>query len=461
MLKVVSRWLTRTPTLDLVDRRNAPFMQVLMILVGTLLPLNKALYLYVTHTGGTKTPSPLLPVDLATDVLIVLSAWAGVWLIRRGRFRTSVMQFLSVLLVCMAGAYAAIGMGLGNLSFDPIPLLVLAVAGLVMGRRMLWITLAALIAILLLCLCLSLLADPASGSATSTLTGKLISMSVIYVLVTILLDRTVAALRDALAESQAHREQLIHANARLEQEAIEHERSRGQLIHAKKMEAVGMLASGVAHDFGNVLSVVLGQAERREYIADRGIQALVNAMQDIEFAARRALAINRKLLNLGRQEIASPEVFDLRLALESSLPLVRQLFDADVSIELDNDQHAMPVLFDQGRFELLLLNIASNARDAMPEGGLFRIATRLSPDGRYAMLRLEDTGTGMSPDIQQQAFDVFFTTKPKGSGTGLGLSMVRDMVEEANGRIQIDPAYRAGCAIVMTLPLAGPLHNAS
>lgn len=461
MLKTLSQWLNRPPVRDPVDRRNAPFMQALMLLIGTLLPLNKALYLYVTHaSGAARMRAPLLPIDLATDLLIVISAWTGFWMIRRGRFRISVIQFLAVLLVCMAMAYVGVGMGMGELSFDPIPLLILAVAGLVMGRRLLWLTLVALLGILALCLGANLLANSAMGGAQSTLMGKLISMAVIYVLVTILLDRTVAALRDALAESQAHREHLLLANERLKQEAIERERAREQLIHAKKMEAVGLLASGVAHDFDNVLSVVLGHAERRERIADRGMQALIEAMQDIEFAARRALAINRKLLNLSRQEVASPEVLDIRLALAAALPLVKQMFPADIEVTLENDTHAIPVLFDQGRFELLLLNVASNARDAMPNGGSFRLISELWPKSRHAMLRLEDTGTGMSRSVQEQAFDVFFTTKPKGSGTGLGLSMVRDMVREAGGDIRIDPDHHPGCAFVITLPLAESGQNA-
>lgn len=453
MLKATSNWLKRAPADDPVDRRNAPFVQVLLILFGTLIPLNKGLYLYAGHPAVWHDGAPLLWVDLATDVLIVLSAWTGVYLVRQGRFRAGVTQFLSVLLLSMAAAYAGLVLSATNLSFDPMPLLLLAVAGLVMGRRTLWMTLAALLLILALCLALSLATGAKTADAGPSLAGRLFSMAVIYLLISIVLDRTVTALRDSLAESQAHRRDLIQANLRLEAEKAERERTREQLIQAKKVEAIGMLASGVAHDFDNVLSVVLGYTGRRERIADSGEQALVGALENVEVAARRALAINRKLLNLGRQEVYSPEILDLPSALRSTLPMVRQLFSHSVRVDPILDSGPLPVLFDAGRFELLVLNIASNARDAMPQGGSFTITAARSANGMDAEIHLRDTGEGMSPAVQQRVFESFFTTKPRGHGTGLGLSMVRDMVDEAGGHIRIDSVAGAGCTIVVTLPL--------
>lgn len=447
------KWLMQAPVTDPVDRRNAPFVQVLLILIGILVPLNKAYYLYAVLSRNGASPTPGLMVDLITDVLITVAAWGGVWLIRQGRFRLGVVLFLGILLLCMAAAYASIGMGANNLTFDPIPLLILAIAGLVLGRRMLWTALVVLLSILILCLLLSVWAPQAEGAITA-MAGRLLSMAVIYLLITILLDRTVAALRNSLAESEAQRGELMLVNMRLQHEIAERDRAREQLIHAQKMEVVGRLASGVAHDFDNILSVVLGHARRRDRIADRGKQALVDALEDIELAARRGLAVNRKLLNLSRQEVSNPDVFDMMQALSETMPMLQQLFNHDVQVELRIIPTPLPIFFDRGRFELLLLNIASNARDAMPEGGQFHLTASKTEDGQHAELILTDTGSGMPVSVRERAFDPFFTTKPSGSGTGLGLSMARDMVVDAGGSIRVDSEPGAGCTIRITFPLA-------
>ncbi|HEX7804086.1 MAG TPA: ATP-binding protein [Pseudoxanthomonas sp.] len=443
----------QAPVTDPVDRRNAPFVQVLLILIGILVPLNKAYYLYAVLSRNGASVSPGLAVDLVTDVLIAAAAWSGVWLIRQGRFRQGVMLFLGVLLLCMAVAYASIGMGANNLTFDPIPLLILAIAGLVLGRRMLWTALAVLLSILALCLLLGIWAVQAEGAAAA-MAGKLLSMAVIYLLITILLDRTVAALRNSLAESEAQRGELMLVNMRLQHEIAERDRAREQLIHAQKIEAVGRLASGVAHDFDNILSVVLGHAMRRERIADQGKQALVNALEDVELAARRGLSVNRKLLNLSRQEVSDPSVFDMMQVLSETLPMLKQLFNDDVRIELEEAPTPLPIFFDRERFELILLNIASNACDAMPEGGRFHLTAIKTKDERHAELMLTDTGSGMPASVRDRVFDPFFTTKPSGSGTGLGLSMVHDMVVDAGGSIRVDSEPGVGCTICITLPLA-------
>ncbi|MEL1266150.1 sensor histidine kinase [Pseudoxanthomonas putridarboris] len=452
MGNTIRHWLTQVPVNDPVDHRNAPFVQLLMMFIGTFVPLNKVLFLYATLSRHA-TPPAWLAVDLTTDALIVAAAWTGVWLIRQGRFRQGVTLFLGVLLLCLGAAYASAGMD--NLGLDPIPLLLLAIAGLVMGRRALWITLAVLLSILAACLLLDVLrATQRDGAAPAAMAGKLVSMTIVYLLVAILLDRTVAALRASLEESNARGRELELANERLRHEIVQRERAREQLIHAQKVEATGRLASGVAHDFDNILSVVLGHAARRERIADRGPQALLDALEDVELAARRALAINRKLLNLSRQEVSRPEVFDALQALRDMLPMLRQLFAADIRVRLEGDAGPLPILLDRGRFELMLLNIAANARDAMPDGGDFRILAQRAADAQHLELALSDSGVGMPEAVRERIFDAFFTTKPSGSGTGLGLSMVRDMVIEAGGGIHAESVPGQGSTLRIVLPLA-------
>lgn len=449
-------WLNGAPVTNPVDRRNAPFLQLLLLFFGIFVPINKAIYLYAVFGGSGQAPRPgilRLSADLGTDILLVASAWIALWLIRRGRFRHGMMLFLAVASVCVGIAYASVG--LAQVGLDPIPLVLLSLAGLVMGRRSLWLVLASLAAMLLACVALDMFrADPGAPAATI---GKAISIAGIWLIITLVLDRTVAALRNSLEESEQRGRSLEQAYLRLQEETAERERTREQLIHSQKMDAAGRLASGLAHDFNNVLSVITGHAQQRDRLAtDGGTPALVSALEGVELAARRATAISRKLLNFSRREIARPETFDAGAALQELQPMLRQLLGRRIRLLLERPEAPLPIHMDRNHFELAILNIAGNSRDAIPETGTFRAVASCDAGAGTFTLVLNDDGPGMPESVRACAFDPFFTTKPSGEGTGLGLSVVRDMVANAGGTIAIDCPPTGGTAVRITLALAPP-----
>lgn len=455
-LNILKRWLFSAPVDDPVDRRNTPFLQVLLIFLGIFIPLNKSLFLYAVLGGQWSGPianSRALVVDLSTDVLMTFAMWTSLWLIRAGRFRWSLQLFLGVVLLSMAASYIATG--LAGLPFDPMPMILLALGGLILGRRALWLTFSALVMILAATLILdySRLALGADTMQVGGL-GKALSLAGVWFVIAIIFDRTVAALRHSLDESNARGRELELAYRQLQEEIRERERTHGQLIHAQKMEAIGRLVSGAAHDFNNVLSIVLGYAAQRDRLAEGGAKALYEAMEAVDIAAKRALAISRRLLDFSRQEVANPEVFDVRLLLQELLPMLKQLFGSRVRLRLDCADGALPVRMDVDHFELAIINIAANSRDAITDSGTFHIQAERS-DEAWVCLTCSDDGAGMSEDVRTQAFEAFFTTKPSGMGTGLGLSVVRDMILEAGGKIELDTQPKRGTIVRILLPLAG------
>ncbi|WP_296253039.1 ATP-binding protein [uncultured Stenotrophomonas sp.] len=450
----ISRWLNNTPIINAVDRRNAPFLQILLLFFGIFVPLNKAVFLYAIYSGAWQKPGPLqLYADLATDILLVASAWIALRLIRRGVFHKGVTLFLAVTALCVGIAYASVG--LAHIRPDPIPLLLLSLAGLVIGRRALWLMLASLTAMLLACLVLDVFRASAIAPAASI--GKAISIAGIWLIITVVLDRTVAALRISLQESEKRGQALEQSNWQLREEIAERERTQVQLIHSQKMDAAGRLASGLAHDFNNVLVIILGYAQQRNQLAsDGGIPALASTLEGIEMATRRAMAISRKLLNFSRLEIARPETFDACEATHELQSMLRQLLGSRIRLQLDIPQRPISIHMDRNHFELAILNIAGNSRDAMPETGTLRISASVAPAGKSFALTLSDDGAGMPEPVQLRAFDPFFTTKPTGEGTGLGLSVVKDIVTTAGGSISLECPPAGGTTIRIELPLASP-----
>jgi signal transduction histidine kinase len=227
------------------------------------------------------------------------------------------------------------------------------------------------------------------------------------------------------------------------------------------MEATGRLASGIAHDFNNILGVILGFASQRhrgEPGADHRARAdaLEESLEGVEIAARRGAAISRKLLRFGRHDVARVESFDAGHAMEELRPMLRQLFDADIQMETQIDPAPLPVRLDRSQFELMVLNIAANARDAMLGGGRFSIAAgRVQTEsGQCVEIGLADTGHGMSEEVLRRAFEPFYTTKPADSGTGLGLSVVRDLAENAGGTVEVVSTPGSGTLFRILLPLA-------
>jgi signal transduction histidine kinase len=445
-------WLARVPTDDPVEQLSAPFVQWLFAAVGIVVPLAWSYGVWAWPSRPLSTWSLFEWVDLATDAAIVAAAWGGFALIRHGRFARAVWLFIGVLLVSAAAAYSQ--GGYRQSPPDPMPVLIMAAGGIVLGRRALWVTYASILAIF----ALGQLAD-AAWLATPV-HGRLIAfrswpmLAVAYGVVAIILDRAIAALRTALHQAEQRALALAEGNARLEREMDERAQAQSQLIHSRKMDAIGRLASGVAHDFDNVLNVVLGYASQREHLADRGTPALVGALEGIEQAAIRALSISRKLLDFSRLDADEPEVFDADKALRELEPMLRQLLGRQVRLQLAHPDRPVPLPFNRSQFELMILNIAANARDAMTDGGTFRAALSVEETSGDAILRLADDGIGMSDEVRSRVFEPFYTTKPAGSGTGLGLSVVATMIDAANGTVDVTSAPGKGTTFLLRLPCA-------
>jgi CheY-like chemotaxis protein len=244
----------------------------------------------------------------------------------------------------------------------------------------------------------------------------------------------------------------------LKREIAERERTQEQLLHAQKMDAVGKLASGIAHDMNNVLGIILGFAMERdrlntEAVLDEDVLAMADALEGVELAARRGAAVCSKLLNFSRHDVTHTETFDAISALRDIQPLLRQLMPHSVHLSIEAPRGELPIRFDRSQFELTLLNLASNARDAMPDGGRCTISVT-SHDASTVVLSIQDSGSGIPEDIVHRVFEPFFTTKPVDRGTGLGLSVVYSLIHRASGDITVHGTPGGGTTFRIELPMA-------
>jgi signal transduction histidine kinase len=439
-------WLWRAPIDDPVDRRNAPMLQVVLLLLGCAPPL---LWLY--RIGLSDIPwRPGETASLAMSLSVSAIALFGVALIRRGRFQWAIRQMLVLVAATMIAGYAM--NGAARQSYEqPLQIVWIVLAGLMVGRRALWMMYACVLA----ALAAGAVVDGRSGNPIDTPMNaamSAVSSTVMLLLIAVVVDRSVRALRESLADATRRGDALATANRRLEAEMAEREKVQNQLVHAQKVEAVGRLAAGVAHDFNHLLSLILGYAAKGRRSDDAG--ELKSALAGVEAAARRAAAVTHKLLGFSRPEPARVERFDAGDALRELEPMLRQLFDPRVRIVYDLADEAAPLEFDRAQFDLIVLNIAVNANDAMPDGGRFDIVLRRSEDGEALELLLRDDGMGMSAAVRERVFEPFFTTKPAGLGTGLGLSVAHGLIAAAGGRIAVDSAPRRGTTLRIRLPAA-------
>lgn len=243
--------------------------------------------------------------------------------------------------------------------------------------------------------------------------------------------------------------------------------SEEQLRQAQKMEAVGRLAGGVAHDFNNLLTVISSYSELLlQDVGSRDEVARAD-LQEIRNAATTASSLTRQLLAFTRQQVLQPKVLSINDVVGASANLLKRLLGEDVAIRIDLDPTDPRVKADAGQLEQVLINLAVNARDAMPDGGNLTIQTSttefdwgydgvLSPviPGHYAVLTVTDDGGGMSEDTQRRVFEPFFTTKELGKGTGLGLSTVYGIVKQCGGLVRVQSAVGRGTSFTIYLPIA-------
>ncbi|HVY62341.1 MAG TPA: ATP-binding protein, partial [Planctomycetota bacterium] len=232
---------------------------------------------------------------------------------------------------------------------------------------------------------------------------------------------------------------------------------------AQKMEAVGRLAGGVAHDFNNLLTAIQGYASLAAQVAgDR--PDIAEALEEIRQAADRAAALTTQLLAFSRKQVIQPKVIDLNTVISSMAKMLNRLLGEDVDLALGLGRALDPVRADPGQVQQVVMNLAVNARDAMPEGGKLAIATaNVSLDaaaatplglraGPHVELAVTDTGTGMDEATRRHLFEPFFTTKEAGRGTGLGLSTVYGIVKQSQGGIAVETAPGRGTTFRVYLP---------
>ena len=239
-----------------------------------------------------------------------------------------------------------------------------------------------------------------------------------------------------------------------------------QLLHSQKMEAVGRLAGGIAHDFNNLLTVISGYTSLLEDNLDGNSPALSDLGQ-IRTTIKRASALTSRLLTFSRKQIVQPAVLDLNKVVANSVTLLGPLIGEDIELVVRLAAAALWVRADPGQLDQVLMNLAVNARDAMPGGGRLVLETTAAaagtgelaaapPSGSWALLSVRDDGIGMSEETRAHVFEPFFTTKDEGKGSGIGLSTVYGIVTHSGGRIQVESAPGRGSVFTIALPLVQP-----
>lgn len=283
------------------------------------------------------------------------------------------------------------------------------------------------------------------------------------------LEAQAVQLRDAGAtlETQVamRTAELAEANARLRAEAAERERMEAELRQSQKMEAVGQLTGGIAHDFNNLLTGIVGSLDlMRSQMAKGQTKNLPRYVEAATSSANRAAALTHRLLAFARRQPLDPKTTDANGLIVGMTDLLRRTIRESIALRITTADDLWHTLCDPHQLENAVLNLAINARDAMPDGGVLTIATSNGhledddtsrpgePQTDYVCVRVTDTGTGMPPDVIARAFDPFFTTKPLGQGTGLGLSMIYGFARQSDGHARIESTLGQGTSVCLYLP---------
>ncbi len=239
-------------------------------------------------------------------------------------------------------------------------------------------------------------------------------------------------------------------------------KAQEQLLHAQKMEAIGRLAGGIAHDFNNLLTVISGYTN---LLTDslEGNSGAQGDLGEIRNAIKRAAALTGRLLAFSRKQVLQPAVLDMNKVIGGSMTLLRPLIGEDIELAVSLAREPALVKADPYQIEQVIVNLAVNARDAMPHGGRLSISAEVSTGrgsgpgtrpGTWVVLTVTDSGTGMSDKVKEHLFEPFFTTKENGKGTGLGLSTVYGIVTQTGGHIEVKSAPNMGSSFAVSLPLA-------
>ncbi|HET7018390.1 MAG TPA: ATP-binding protein [Streptosporangiaceae bacterium] len=260
-----------------------------------------------------------------------------------------------------------------------------------------------------------------------------------------------------------------------EMRSEETERWRAQLRQARRLESLGQLAGGIAHDFNNILIAILSYVSvvRRELAeADESdwlirLGSADSDLAQITQAAEWATSLTRQVVAFARQDAIRPQVLDLNAIVTAATEMLRRTLCENIDVVTSLDDHLWPVLADPGQLGQVLLNLAVNARDAMPAGGTLTIDTSnsavdadsiadgsASAPGRYVQLRVSDTGVGMSPEEVEHVFEPFFTARKEGAGTGLGLATTYRIIAQSEGQVKVESEPGTGTTFSIMLPVS-------
>lgn len=262
-------------------------------------------------------------------------------------------------------------------------------------------------------------------------------------------------LNDSFLAATNANELLAATMAERERDEVKRRSLEEQLRHAQKMEAVGQLAGGVAHNFNNLLTVVGNYAE----LVHDGLpenSPMRDDVRQVIASSERGAQLVRQLMTFSRKELQTPDLIDMNEALLEIEKLLRGSLPSIITIRLDLSVEPVPLLIGAGHLDQVLVNLAVNARDAMPAGGLLSISTSMEirGDERWSSLTVSDNGVGMDPEVRDRAFEPFFTTKDRSSGTGLGLATVYGILEQAGGEIEVVSEPGAGTTFKFSFPPA-------
>jgi signal transduction histidine kinase/DNA-binding response OmpR family regulator len=263
------------------------------------------------------------------------------------------------------------------------------------------------------------------------------------------------------------------ASSRINRQARENEQLQEQVMQSQKMESVGRLAGGVAHDFNNILSVIIGFSEMTLKELPEGTTVKDN-IQTIHGAGERAAALTRQLLAFSRKQVLEVQATKIHSVIGNMMKMLKRLVPANVTFEFNSQLQDQMILADTAQLEQILLNLVVNARDAMPGGGSLTIKTEeeridkksamgnenIEP-GLYILLSVTDTGTGMKQEVIEKIFEPFFTTKGVGKGTGMGLSTVFGVVKQHKGHIVVNSELNKGTSFIIYFPVAEGVTEAA
>jgi signal transduction histidine kinase/CheY-like chemotaxis protein len=280
-------------------------------------------------------------------------------------------------------------------------------------------------------------------------------------------DMVLRGYKEANAKAAAAYDELSRAHAgmakaheQLKNEIADRKRAEAELLHAQKLTAVGLLAGGVAHNFNNLLTIILGNLEFALRQSDPSKAR--DRIRSAQLAAERGAQVTQQLLSFSRKQILAPQLIDLRAWIPELQPLIAGSLRSNIIVETTVADTPLPVFVDVSALQLAILNLVINSRDAMPSGGRVRLwaGTRaidgtMAPDEtEFVCIEVADTGEGMDANTLQHAFEPFFTTKDVGSGTGLGLSQVHGFAHQSGGTVQIQSDKGRGTAVRIYLPRA-------